>query len=166
MTCAMFFKRSTTLMISVTAVVVIAMAISAKAQDARTAGNYTVHTLLLPDGGAGDVSMDYIAFDPATNSLWVPGGNTGAVHVVDVEYRPGPPNSKLANRAGAGTGRDAHPGTLGCGLALAMASCISGIAAGRRSVRLTRGHWRVSIARTSIRGRMVSPMSRPPRKCG
>jgi DNA-binding beta-propeller fold protein YncE len=28
--------------------------------------------------------MDYIAFDPATNSLWVPGGNTGAVDVVDV----------------------------------------------------------------------------------
>ena len=28
--------------------------------------------------------MDYIAFDAATNSLWVPGGNTGAVDVVDV----------------------------------------------------------------------------------
>jgi hypothetical protein len=28
--------------------------------------------------------MDYIAFDPTTNSLWVPGGNTAAVDVVDV----------------------------------------------------------------------------------
>ena len=44
----------------------------------------TAHTLPLPDNGTGDVSMDYIAFDPATNSLWVPGGNTGAVDVVDV----------------------------------------------------------------------------------
>jgi DNA-binding beta-propeller fold protein YncE len=40
--------------------------------------------LALPDNGTGDVSMDYIAFDPATNSVWVPGGNTGAVDVVDV----------------------------------------------------------------------------------
>ena len=48
-----------------------------------TATKYTVHTLPLPDNGTGDVSMDYIAFDPATNSVWVPGGNTGAVDVVD-----------------------------------------------------------------------------------
>jgi DNA-binding beta-propeller fold protein YncE len=38
----------------------------------------------LPDNGTGDVSMDYIAFDAVTNSLWVPGGNTGAVDVIDV----------------------------------------------------------------------------------
>ncbi|HZS61302.1 MAG TPA: hypothetical protein VFA43_18640 [Gemmatimonadaceae bacterium] len=50
----------------------------------NTTRNYTVHTLPLPDNGTGDVSMDYIAFDAATNSLWVPGGNTGAVDVVDV----------------------------------------------------------------------------------
>src|SRR6202030_45890 len=42
-----------------------------------------VRTLALPDNNAGDVSMDYIAYDPATNSVWVPGGNTGAVDVVD-----------------------------------------------------------------------------------
>ena len=84
MTCAMFFKRSIELVIFVTAVAIIAMAMSAKAQDARTASNYTVRTMPLPDNGTGDVSMDYIAFDPATNSLWVPGGNTGAVDVVDV----------------------------------------------------------------------------------
>ena len=27
--------------------------------------------------------MDYITYDPSTNSVWVPGGNTGAVDVVD-----------------------------------------------------------------------------------
>ena len=46
--------------------------------------SYSVRTLPLPDNNAGDVSMDYITFDPGTNSVWVPGGNTGAVDVVDV----------------------------------------------------------------------------------
>lgn len=45
--------------------------------------NYSVRTLPLPDNNAGNVSMDYIAYDPGTNSVWVPGGNTGAVDVVD-----------------------------------------------------------------------------------
>src|SRR5579862_707943 len=45
--------------------------------------SYSVRTLPLPDNNAGDVSMDYISFDPSTNSVWVPGGNTGAVDVVD-----------------------------------------------------------------------------------
>src|SRR2546422_1146680 len=83
MTGAMFFKRSIVFVIA-SVIVTVVMAMSAKAQDGRTASNYTVRTLPLPDNGAGDVSMDYIAFDPATNSLWVPGGNTGAVDVVDV----------------------------------------------------------------------------------
>jgi len=48
--------------------------------DGASAG---VRTLSLPDNNAGDVSMDYIAYDPSTNSVWVPGGNTGAVDVVD-----------------------------------------------------------------------------------
>ena len=45
--------------------------------------NYSVRTLALPDNNLGDVSMDYISYDPATNSVWVPGGNTGAVDVID-----------------------------------------------------------------------------------
>src|SRR6202521_321758 len=45
--------------------------------------SYSVRTTPLPDNNAGDVSMDYITFDPSTNSVWVPGGNTGAVDVVD-----------------------------------------------------------------------------------
>src|ERR1700746_3091473 len=40
-------------------------------------------TIPLPDNNTGDVSMDYIAYDPGTNSIWVPGGNSAAVDVVD-----------------------------------------------------------------------------------
>jgi hypothetical protein len=84
MTCAVFFKRSIVLVFAAAAVGSVVMAMSANAQDARAASNYTVRTLPLPDNGTGDVTMDYIAFDPATDSLWVPGGSTGAVDVVDV----------------------------------------------------------------------------------
>ena len=52
--------------------------------DARHDADHKVRTIPLPDNNTGDVSMDYIAYDPATNSIWVPGGNTGAVDVVDV----------------------------------------------------------------------------------
>src|SRR5438132_3302398 len=81
MTYGMSLKRS-----MIFGAVVIALGIVAISTSAQhvTATNYTVRTLPLPDNGTGDVSMDYIAFDPATNSLWVPGGNTGAVDVVDV----------------------------------------------------------------------------------
>jgi DNA-binding beta-propeller fold protein YncE len=84
MTCATFFKRSVVLVGLVMVLGVLATSMSATAQSGGTAPNYAVRTLALPDNGTGDVSMDYIAFDPATNSLWVPGGNTGAVDVVDV----------------------------------------------------------------------------------
>jgi DNA-binding beta-propeller fold protein YncE len=43
---------------------------------------YTVRKLPLP-GGPAAINMDYIAFDPATGSIWAPAGNTGAVDVVD-----------------------------------------------------------------------------------
>src|SRR5215470_658474 len=80
MRCAMFMKYA--LVIAVAAMT--ASASAAPPQEGAAATNYTVRTLSMPDNGAGDVSMDYIAFDAATNSLWVPGGNTGAVDVVDV----------------------------------------------------------------------------------
>jgi DNA-binding beta-propeller fold protein YncE len=55
--------------------------------DSRATANqgakYSVRTLPLPDNGVGDVTMDYISYDPATNSVWVPGGNSGAVDVID-----------------------------------------------------------------------------------
>jgi DNA-binding beta-propeller fold protein YncE len=34
--------------------------------------------------GGPPVGMDYLAYDPATNRVWVPAGNTGNVDVVDV----------------------------------------------------------------------------------
>jgi DNA-binding beta-propeller fold protein YncE len=42
-----------------------------------------VRTVALPGGGADGITMDYIAFDPATRRVWVPAGNTGAVLVLD-----------------------------------------------------------------------------------
>jgi DNA-binding beta-propeller fold protein YncE len=49
--------------------------------------------------------MDYIAYDPSTNSVWVPGGNTAAVDVVDaatnkVRQIPGLPTSEVEFRGG------------------------------------------------------------------
>ena len=105
MTCAMFSKRSIAFVIAATVAGIVVVAMSAKAQDVRAASNYTVRTLPLPDNGTGDVSMDYIAFDPATNSLWVPGGSTGAVDVVDVatdkvRQIPNLPTSQVQARGG------------------------------------------------------------------
>ena len=67
-----------------------------------------VRTLALPDNNAGDVSMDYIAYDPGTNSVWVPGGNTGAVDVVDaatgkVRQIPGFQTKEVEGRNGKRT---------------------------------------------------------------
>ena len=42
-----------------------------------------VHSITLPGGSAAGIGMDYIAFDAATDSVWVP-GNAGAVSVIDV----------------------------------------------------------------------------------
>ncbi len=76
----------------------------AQPQDLRET-KYTVRTIPLPDNNAGDVSMDYIAYDPAANLVWVPGGNTGAVDVVDlatgnVRQIPNQPTSQVEARGG------------------------------------------------------------------
>jgi len=39
--------------------------------------------LVLPDHGKGNITMDYIAYDPHTGSVWVPAINIGSVYVVD-----------------------------------------------------------------------------------
>ncbi len=44
---------------------------------------YDVRNLPLPGGSEAGVSMDYIAFDPATGFVWVPAGNTGSVDVIN-----------------------------------------------------------------------------------
>jgi len=83
------------------------MPVAAQPQSAASsAANYIVRNLPLPDGGTGDASMDYITYDSATNSVWVPGGNTGAVDVVDaatdkVRQIPGFPTKAVEGRGGA-----------------------------------------------------------------
>jgi DNA-binding beta-propeller fold protein YncE len=56
--------------------------------------DYAVHPLPLPGGTPAGIGMDYIAFDPATNAVWVPAGNTGAVDVID------PATNKIRQIAG------------------------------------------------------------------
>ena len=45
--------------------------------------HYTVRTVALPDHGKGNITMDYIAYDPKTGYVWVPAINIGSVDVVD-----------------------------------------------------------------------------------
>src|ERR1700751_1174645 len=45
--------------------------------------SYTTRTLTLPDHGQGNITMDYIAYDPKTGYVWVPAINIGSVDVVD-----------------------------------------------------------------------------------
>src|ERR1700722_1659576 len=78
-------------------------ALAACAGLAHNPSNRSGRTLELPDNNAGDVSMDYIAYDPGTNSVWVPGGNTGAVDVLNavtgkVRQIPGFPTSEVEIR--------------------------------------------------------------------
>jgi len=44
---------------------------------------YTTRPLALPDHGTGNITMDYIAYDPKTGYVWVPAINIGSVDVVD-----------------------------------------------------------------------------------
>jgi DNA-binding beta-propeller fold protein YncE len=79
--------------------IVCLTAMSAQTQDVK----YVIRTIPLPDGNTGDVSMDYIAYDAATNLVWVPGGNTGAINVVDmgnnsVRQIPNQPTSRVEAR--------------------------------------------------------------------
>ncbi len=40
---------------------------------------------LLAGGAAGSVSMDYLGYEPTTDTVWAPGGNTGRVFVLDAQ---------------------------------------------------------------------------------
>jgi len=59
-----------------------AIAVGLEAADEQNA-KYRVRTLTLPDHGQGNITMDYIAYDPKTGYVWVPGINIGSVDVVD-----------------------------------------------------------------------------------
>jgi DNA-binding beta-propeller fold protein YncE len=60
-----------------------AAVIAAGRMSAADKSGYTVHMQPLPGATAAGVTMDYIAFDPATRFLWAPAGNTGLVVVID-----------------------------------------------------------------------------------
>jgi DNA-binding beta-propeller fold protein YncE len=47
------------------------------------APSFTTSTLPLPGATADGVGMDYVIYDAATDRVWVPAGNTGAVDVID-----------------------------------------------------------------------------------
>jgi DNA-binding beta-propeller fold protein YncE len=52
---------------------------------AGSAAGYSSSTLALPGGGSAGIGMDYLLFDPHTQSVWVPAGNSGAVDVIDAK---------------------------------------------------------------------------------
>jgi DNA-binding beta-propeller fold protein YncE len=72
--------RNSLLLVVVVAIGAIAVGLKA-AGDQKT--NYTVRVLALPDHGQGNITMDYIAYDPKTGYVWVPAINIGSVDVVD-----------------------------------------------------------------------------------
>src|SRR5581483_11067780 len=63
-------------------VVLGATAVGLQAADAPNA-KYSVRTLALPDHGQGNITMDYITYDPKTGYVWVPAINIGSVDVVN-----------------------------------------------------------------------------------
>jgi DNA-binding beta-propeller fold protein YncE len=65
-------------------VVIVAIGATAglHAADEQNA-KYTVRILALADHGQGNITMDYIAYDPKTGYVWVPAINVGSVDVID-----------------------------------------------------------------------------------
>jgi len=81
--------------LSISALVLLCSAISPAAPL-----DYDVKMVPIPGAGDTGVSMDYIAYDPATHFVWAPAGNTGTVAVVDtssgaVKSIPGLPTAEM-----------------------------------------------------------------------
>ena len=74
-------RTPASLVVSLALAAATGAAVAAAGSDA--AARYSVRALALPGGTEDGITMDYVAFDPHTGSLWVPAGNTGAVDVVD-----------------------------------------------------------------------------------
>jgi DNA-binding beta-propeller fold protein YncE len=55
-----------------------------KPATAAPGSEFSTTTIALPGASADGIFMDYLLFDPRTNAVWVPAGNTGAVDVIDV----------------------------------------------------------------------------------
>jgi DNA-binding beta-propeller fold protein YncE len=62
---------------------IVAAAVAAIPSQAADLAQSTVTMLPLPGANPAGISMDYLGYDPATNAVWVPAGNTGSVDVVD-----------------------------------------------------------------------------------
>ena len=60
-------------------ILTVTLAISLQAADPP---GYTVTMLPLPGASAAGISMDYLGYDPVTNAVWVPAGNTGSGDVM------------------------------------------------------------------------------------
>jgi DNA-binding beta-propeller fold protein YncE len=58
---------------------------AADGSEAAEPARYHVRMQPLPGVTDAGVTMDYIAFDPATGFVWLPAGNTGSVVVVDAK---------------------------------------------------------------------------------
>lgn len=61
----------------------LAAAAAATTLQAANATQFTVTTLPLPGASPAGISLDYLGYEPGTNTVWVPAGNTGLVDVVD-----------------------------------------------------------------------------------
>ena len=73
-------RRNSLLLTIVVGIVPIAVGAHATGDENAT---YAVRTLAVPDHGQGNITMDYIAYDPKTGYVWVPAINIGSVDVVD-----------------------------------------------------------------------------------
>jgi len=49
--------------------------------------SYAVTMLPLPGASPAGISLDYLGYDPVTNTVWVPAGNTGSVDVIDASTK-------------------------------------------------------------------------------
>ena len=74
-------ERRNSLLLALVAAI-SAIAVGLQAADEPNA-KYSVRTLALPDHGQGNITMDYITYDPKTGYVWVPAINIGSVDVVD-----------------------------------------------------------------------------------
>jgi DNA-binding beta-propeller fold protein YncE len=59
---------------------------------------FSTSALALPGGGPDGVAMDYLLYNPRTNTVWVPAGNTALVDVIEVATGKLTPISGFATR--------------------------------------------------------------------
>ena len=68
---------------------ILAAGVAAAALRAADPAQFTITMLPLPGASPDGISMDYLGYDPVTDAVWVPAGNTGSVDVVDAVTKNG-----------------------------------------------------------------------------